>query len=129
MVQPQALIVDDDHKNVMILARLLAEQSVESVQLTDSTQLDAVLADVACLDVIFLDLEMPQLDGFDVLDKLKADNRFQGVPIIAYTVHVSEIHEAHRRGFDGFIGKPLDPDKFPGQLVRILSGEFVWETA
>jgi two-component system, cell cycle response regulator DivK len=62
------------------------------------------------------------------LEKLKADARYQQVPIVAYTVHVSEINVAYQRGFDSFIGKPVDPDRFPGQLARILRGEAVWET-
>jgi two-component system cell cycle response regulator DivK len=49
------------------------------------------------------------------------------VLFIAYTVHVSEISLAHKHGFDGFIGKPLDSERFPNQLARILSGEHVWE--
>lgn len=49
------------------------------------------------------------------------------VPIVAYSVHVSEIEIARRAGFDGFLGKPLDADRFSDQLRRILSGEQVWE--
>lgn len=125
----QALIVDDNIKNVNVLARLLAEQGVTSLQATDPTLIDALIEQAETLDVIFVDLEMPGLDGFEVLDRLKATPNTQNVPVIAYTVHVSEIHEAHQHGFDGFIGKPIDPDKFPGQLDRILNNEPVWETA
>jgi len=37
------------------------------------------------------------------------------------------MERAHSAGFDGFIGKPLDPDRFPGQIRRILQGAAVWE--
>ncbi len=128
MTQPHALVIDDNIKNVNVLARLLSEQSVSSTQITNPRLLDSILADEGSVDVIFVDLEMPGLNGFDVLEKLKADARYQQVPVVAYTVHVSEITVAHQRGFDSFIGKPIDPDRFPQQLARILRGEGVWET-
>ena len=127
MSEKRALIIDDNAKNVNVLVRLLQGQGVGSTQLADPRKLDDTLQGMAAVDVIFLDLEMPMIDGFQVLDTLKADVRFQSVPVVAYTVHVSEINAAHQHGFDGFIGKPLDSDKFPDQLARILSGEAVWE--
>jgi two-component system cell cycle response regulator DivK len=51
------------------------------------------------------------------------------VPIIAVTAEASleQMNKAKESGFDGFLGKPLDPDRFPDQIRRILSGEPVWE--
>lgn len=129
MSQTHALIIDDNIKNVNILARLLAEQAVSSTPVMNSRIIDTILNTSSEIDVIFLDLEMPGLNGFEVLQKLKASPRFENVPVVAYTVHVSEINEARQRGFHSFIGKPLDPDRFPEQLDRILRGEPVWETA
>lgn len=129
MSASRALIVDDNPKNVFVLARLLSEQAVSSTEVTNPRLLDSVLEAEVTPDVAFVDLEMPGIDGYQVLEKLKALADFRGVPIVAYTVHVSEINAAYQRGFDSFIGKPLDPDRFPGQLERILRGEPVWETA
>ncbi|MBC6937062.1 MAG: response regulator [Chloroflexi bacterium] len=129
MNQTHALIFDDNIKNVNVLARLLAEQAVSSTPVMNSRMVDTILNTSGKIDVVFLDLEMPGLNGFEVLQKLQASPRFENVPIVAYTVHVSEINEARQRGFHSFIGKPLDPDRFPEQLDRILRGEPVWETA
>ena len=123
-----AMIVDDNPKNLHILAKMLEAEGVATVEVPSPTLLDDVLAEIDSLDVIFLDLEMPGLNGYEVLEMLKADPRFAHVPVVAYTVHVSEITVAHQLGFHSFIGKPLDMDKFPGQLSRILAGEHVWET-
>jgi DNA-binding NarL/FixJ family response regulator len=60
---------------------------------------------------------------------LKSYEYLGRVPVVAYTVHVSEINRAYQLGFHSFIGKPIDPDKFPDQLARILRGEPVWATA
>lgn len=124
----QAIIIDDNLKNINVLARLLSNEGLSSIQITNPAKLDAALVDVGNIKVIFVDLEMPGIDGYQILNQLKADIRFQSVPVVAYTVNVSEINVAHERGFNGFLGKPLDADTFPGQLARILSGEAVWET-
>ena len=125
---PHALIIDDNNFNVDVLVGLLKEEGFGSIRITQPKNLKKALADISDVNIVFLDLEMPDLDGFEVLAHLRADARFQDVPIIAHTVHVSEIKETHDAGFDGFIGKPLDGDKFPRQLARILSGKGVWET-
>jgi CheY-like chemotaxis protein len=77
-------------------------------------------------NAVFLDLEMPNINGYELFEKLKVDARFKDVPIVAYTVHVSEINVIRGLGFHSFIGKPLDADAFPDQLARILRGERVW---
>jgi two-component system cell cycle response regulator DivK len=51
----------------------------------------------------------------------------KSVPIITYTVHLSEMDMARKMGFDGFLGKPLDADRFPELIKRILNGKSVWE--
>jgi two-component system cell cycle response regulator DivK len=122
-----AVIIDDNGKNIEVLARLLSMQDISCTRVSRPSQLDGALHNVDEVDVVFLDLEMPGMSGYDILEKLKADSRFQSVPIVAYTVHISEIGVAHRQGFHSFLGKPLDADKFPEQLARILNGQPVWE--
>ncbi|MCL4249162.1 MAG: response regulator [Anaerolineae bacterium] len=128
MSERHALIIDDNARNVAVLVGLLEMEGVSSTQVTNPTRLPDVLDTIGRLDVIFLDLEMPGLNGYDVLDSLKTDPRVANVPIVACTVHVSEIQVAYDIGFHGFLGKPLNPDKFPTQLARIFNGEPVWET-
>jgi CheY-like chemotaxis protein len=127
MSQPSALIIDDDAKNVAVLAGLLSQQDVDAIKVLHPLQLDSVLQDVDSVDVVFLDLEMPGMNGYEVLQVLKSDARFQRVPIVAYTVHVSEINTAYEQGFHSFLGKPLDPDRFADQLTRIFNNEPVWD--
>ena len=67
MSQVHALIVDDDAKNVNVLSMLLDEQGVSATRLTNSVRIDSVLDSIDRVDVVFLDLEMPGLDGYDVL--------------------------------------------------------------
>ncbi|MBC7813550.1 MAG: response regulator [Burkholderiales bacterium] len=129
MSKAHALIIDDNAKNVSVLARLLSEEDVSNTQVMHPKQLEAALTVLPDIHLVFLDLEMPGSSGYEVLALLRADSRFDAVPIVAYTVHVSEINVALRHGFDSFLGKPIDPDKFPEQLKRLLNGDAVWETA
>jgi two-component system cell cycle response regulator DivK len=127
MMTRHALIIDDNAKNVDVLARLLAAEEVASTQMTDPANLESTIETLPRLDIVFLDLEMPHFNGYEVLNWLKSDARFEGIPVVAYTVHISEIKVAHQQGFDGFLAKPLRYDRFPEQLRRILNGEQVWE--
>ena len=121
-----ALIIDDNVDNVGILEEMLTMEGIAFTSLHDPAKLEAKIMNQPNYDVVFLDLEMPNVDGYEMLSRLKADARFQNVPIVAYTVHVSEINEIRNRGFHSFLGKPLDADAFPRQLQRILNGERVW---
>jgi CheY-like chemotaxis protein len=121
----RALVIDDNAQGLKVIAGMLAKQGVQSVEVNDPTRLAALLPTLDPINVVFLDLEMPGLDGYAVKDLLRT--HLGAVPIIAYTVHISEMHVVRQLGFDGFIGKPLDHARFPDQLARILRREPVWE--
>src|SRR5215510_2651274 len=108
-----ALIIDDDSFNLGVLSQMLDMEGVSSSGLINPVMLDEALADSTPIDLVFLDLELPGTNGLEIFHSLKANDRFQEVPIIAYTVHVSEINTIRQLGFQGFIGKPIDADKFP----------------
>jgi len=106
---------------------MLSKQGVSCTQLTNPTILPDILPTLERLHLVFLDLEMPSLDGYSVKDIIKAHVR--DALVIAYTVPIHEINMVRQMGFDGFLGKPLDNTRFPDQLARILRGESVWERA
>src|SRR5882724_1822561 len=122
MSQPHALIIEDNPKNATVLATLLAKEGVTHTNILDTAHMSEVLETEDHIEVVFLDLEMPGKSGYDILAMLRADARFNSVPIVTYTVHVSEINTAYESGFHSFLPKPLDPDRFPDQLARILHG-------
>jgi two-component system cell cycle response regulator DivK len=125
MSQTHALIIDDNAQNLRVLAQLLSKQGASCTEVSDPRKLSAIVPGLDRVDVVFLDLEMPGLDGYRVKEMLRST--LGDTPIIAYTVHVSEIQVVRQLGFDGFLGKPLDTSRFPDQLARILNGEPVWE--
>src|SRR3954463_12965314 len=103
MGQPHALIVEDNNHNMHILSSLLAEQGITHTAVLDPLALSGLLETIEPTDVIFVDLEMPSMSGYDVLQMIKSDVRFGDIPVVACTVHISEITTAHAQGFDGFL--------------------------
>lgn len=120
-----ALIIDDNKDNLEVLAQMLQSQNIACIQLDDPNHIEQALQKKSDFDVIFLDLEMPEITGYEVLSYLR--KKGVAVPIIACTIHLSQINYARQQGFDGFVGKPLQFKRFPDQLRRILSGQPVWE--
>ena len=119
-----ALLVDDNLENLDVLNQLLTMNGIECTAVHDPTQI--VDQDFGDVNIVFLDLEMPKMDGYETFDYLRNQMGITA-PIIAYTVHAGQINEAFQRGFQGFVGKPLQPKRFQDQLQRILAGEGVWE--
>jgi len=126
MAIAHALIIEDDPRNMKVLAQLLALEDVTSTGVLDPNALTETLQSLERLDVIFLDLELPSTNGFEVLQILKQEMGIV-VPIVACTVHTSQMDTAQDLGFHSFIGKPLQADRFPDQLRQILNGEPVWD--
>lgn len=126
MNQPHALIIDDNRTNVMVLAALLTQHGLTYTSVTNPSEVLTKLGEFERLDVVFLDLEMPRLNGYEVLQLIQADPMHANVPVVACTVHVSEVAAAYDAGFHSFLPKPLDSNQFGDQLSRILSGERLW---
>jgi len=121
-----ALIIDDNLDNIEVLQQFLEIEGLSISKVNKPAQLDQKLNEIEPVDVIFLDLEMPYINGYEIFRNFKSDSRFNNVPIVAYSVHVSEVSVVRQMGFQSFLGKPLNADLFPKQLERILNGEHVW---
>lgn len=123
----KALIIDDNKLNLETLSILLKKEGMEVIALTTPRDLGKILQEEGSFDVVFLDLQLPNYNGLELVQGMKAYAEFNDVPFVAYTVHISEQNEARDAGFHSFIGKPLNVEGFPDQLRRILNGQPVWE--
>jgi two-component system cell cycle response regulator DivK len=124
------LIVEDNLNNFILMTRLLAFLGVKKCEWKASgwkvLEFAETLGDI---NLILMDIALPDADGYESLASLRSHPRFEEVPIVAVTADVSvkNVARAREAGFNGFIGKPLDPDRFPEQVRRVLQGEEVWE--
>jgi two-component system cell cycle response regulator DivK len=120
------LIVEDSGISVDVLAGLLDHLNVTYTTVYNSRSVIDVIQQIKHLDAVFLDIEMPGMDGYQVRAALKSNVSMEGIPIIAYSAHSSQMAQAREAGFDGFLGKPLRASEFPAQLAKIFNREPVW---
>ena len=71
--------------------------------------------------VILLDLMLPKMDGFEFMDKLKKDPRYERIPVMIYSTsyEVKDIQEAYKRRIAGYFTKPSDMEKIE-EVLRIV---------
>jgi CheY-like chemotaxis protein len=72
--------------------------------------------------IIFLDLNMPIMNGFECLSLIKGENRYKGIPVIIYTTSgdPATAKKTHQLGADGFFRKPSDFSSMHTQLMELL---------
>ena len=130
--QAHVLVVEDNVPNFVLVARLLAFMGVQRCEWKTSGWQVVEFADtLPKVDLIQMDIRLPYEDGFEALDKVRSHPRLKDTLVVAVTAEASarQMNKARAAGFDGFLGKPLDPDRFPQQVKRMLDGEAVWEMA
>ena len=123
------LVVEDNVSNFVLIARLLGYLGVHCEWKTSGYEVVEFADTLPRLDLILMDIRLPYEDGFGALKKIRASERLKQVPIIAVSgeASIEQMNRARESGFDGFLGKPLDPDRFPDQIRNILAGDSVWE--
>ena len=123
------LVVEDNVSNFVLIARMLGYLGIHCEWKTSGYEVVEYADTLPRLDLILMDIRLPYEDGYGALKKIRQSPRLKDIPVIAVTAEASQeqINKARASGFNGFLGKPLDPDRFPDQIQRILNGEPVWE--
>jgi len=123
------LIVDDKAANRTLLKTVLAKASKDyTIIEADSGASALALVEVEKPDIILLDIIMPEMDGFEVCQKLKADKNYNAIPILFITA--MEKPEDKVKGFEAgavdYITKPFSPDEIKARIsahLRIKKAE------
>lgn len=123
------LVVEDNVSNFVLIARMLGYMGIHCEWKTSGYEVVEYADTLPRLDLILMDIRLPYEDGYGALRKIRASTALKDTLVIAVTAEASleQINKARASGFDGFLGKPLDMDRFPDQIRRILAGEPVWE--
>ncbi|MCA9985019.1 MAG: response regulator [Anaerolineales bacterium] len=123
------LVVEDNVSNFVLTARLLAYIGVKNCEWkTTGWGVVDFAKTMPRVDLVLMDLRLPHEDGYSALEQIRNTPELKDTVVVVVTAHASseEMQRAREAGFDGFLAKPLDPDRFPEQIRQILQGESVW---
>jgi two-component system cell cycle response regulator DivK len=115
------LYIEDNPDNRLLIRRVLQAEGYEVVEAIDGQtgmQRDAEVRP----DLILMDINLPEIDGYEVTARLKQRPGLSRIPIIAVTANVmkGDREKTLAAGCDGYIQKPIDIDLLPGQIERFL---------
>jgi len=117
------LVIEDNEQNLYLLKFLLENSGHEVIPATDGQSGIAVAAREKPT-LILLDIQLPQMDGYEVARRLRLQDDLRKVPIVAVTSYAmpGDREKAIAAGCSGYIEKPINPDTFIKQVEEHLSG-------
>ena len=116
------LYVEDNPDNRMLVRRILLSEDYGLLEAPNAAQALEVLKN-SHPDLILMDINMPDMDGYTLTSRIKTMPGFERVPIIALTANVmrGDKEKTLEAGCDGYIQKPLDIDQLLREVARFLS--------
>ena len=120
ILSARILIVDDQPANVRMLERLLSEAGYSHLASTTTPEEVCALHRKNSYDLILLDLQMPGMDGFQVMEALKTNQDDPYLPVIVLTAQPGHKLRALKAGAKDFIGKPLDLTEVKTRIHNML---------
>lgn len=117
------LLVEDEPDGREVVGHLLAFGNIESDMAETAEDALEILAEGSDYDAIVIDLALPGMDGFQLLNTLRQDEKTAHLPCIAITAyHDSGVrHEAMSKGFNAYFPKPLDEMTFAKDVASAIS--------
>ena len=115
------LYIEDNVDNRTLIRRIL---TAEGYELKEAANAGEALATLNLMhpDLILMDINMPDVDGYTLTTQIRAMSGFESVPIVALTANVmrGDRERSLEAGCDGYIQKPIDIDILPQQIERYL---------
>ena len=123
------LVVDDSHDNVDLLLAMLEQEGYVNVFATTLPQNVVELHRQNHYDLILLDMQMPEMDGFDVMSGLRDLERGAWLPVLAITAQPAFKHRALEAGAKDFISKPFDFVEVLQRIRNMLEVRLLYKQA
>ena len=118
---PRVLYIEDNFDNRLLVRRILMSVDIDVTEVDNAVD-GIAMAQSSPPDLILMDISMPGLDGLTATSKLRQIAPLDRVPIVALTANVREGDREMTlaAGCDGYIGKPIDVDRFPDQVIQYI---------
>jgi two-component system cell cycle response regulator DivK len=115
------LYVEDNPDNRSLIRRVLEAENYAVVEAINAAQALEKLEN-SNIDLVLMDINMPDMDGYTLTAKIKAINKFSKIPIVAVTANVmrGDREKSLGAGCDGYIQKPIDIDTLSQQIERFI---------
>lgn len=115
------LIAEDHPPSLELMRYLLGAHGYTTLSATNGREaIDGARQERP--DLIICDLQMPEVDGYEVVRELKQDPDLRGVPLLAVTAFsmLGDREDVLRAGFDGYFSKPIEPENFVSAIEQFL---------
>jgi CheY-like chemotaxis protein len=114
----KVLIVDDDVRNIFSLASLLEQHQMEVLHAENGRDAIAILEKTPFIDLVLMDVMMPEMDGYETMRSIRARARFRDLPVIAVTAKAmkEDREKCIQAGASDYAAKPVDID----QIISVL---------
>ena len=118
------VLVVEDHPANLKLARYVLEAAGHVVHAAENALDGLAMADAEHPDVICMDIQLPGMDGFEAIRRLRANPSTRDIPIIALTAYAMPADEAKMiaAGCQGYLAKPYRPAKLLETLAKAMNG-------
>jgi two-component system cell cycle response regulator DivK len=115
------LYVEDNADNRLLIRRILNAEGYEVLEADSAVRALQVL-EAQTPDLILMDINMPDIDGYTLTAQLKAQPHLKHIPIIAMTANAlkGDRERSLQAGCDGYIQKPIDVDQLTNQIASFL---------
>jgi len=123
MGKARVLYIEDNPDNMILVKRVLEIEGYEVLSAATGREgLVKALRDRP--DIIITDINLPDIDGYEITNNLKKDKATAHIPVVAMTANVmqKDRENVFGAGCDGYITKPIDVDELPEQIESFLKG-------
>jgi two-component system cell cycle response regulator DivK len=124
MTSPQILVVEDNERNMKLFCDLLQASGYRTLEATTGERA-VELALQHGPDLVLMDIQLPDIDGVEALDRLRADERSASMIVLALTAQAMEGDRERflAAGFDGYLSKPVEIAEFVSTVKRYCDGD------
>jgi two-component system, cell cycle response regulator DivK len=119
------LIIDDDNRNIFALSAVLRSRGYETVPAASAQEGLRILRQNEGIKVVLMDIMMPGMDGYEAIRRIREENSFRSLPIIAVTAQAmpGDREKCMAAGATNYISKPIDVDRLLELLETSKEGK------